>query len=153
MVLICQRENTFVNLKSNIALWYNKGHNFWKSVSTWNMFMQHNVYPLCTYCPYCPPRRLGLAILYCKSELGTKYAAKKYSPSPSLIHVITFHLTNFVKLPVHWQHAVLSWDKDWQFHGCQSTQILQKSNSSLGPDPHHRALCQEDSAINHSWIY
>ena len=27
----------FVYLKSNLALLYNKGHNFWKSLSTWKI--------------------------------------------------------------------------------------------------------------------
>ena len=30
-------EKTFVHLKSNLALLNNKGHNFWKSVSTWKI--------------------------------------------------------------------------------------------------------------------
>ena len=29
--------NYFVDLKSNLALLYNKGHNFWKSLSTWKI--------------------------------------------------------------------------------------------------------------------
>ena len=31
-ILIC-----FVDLKPNLAFLYNKGHNFWKSVSTWKI--------------------------------------------------------------------------------------------------------------------
>ena len=37
-------KNLFVNLKSNSALLYNKGHNFWKSVLTWK-FPQNGIFP------------------------------------------------------------------------------------------------------------
>ena len=30
-------KNKFVDLKSNSALLYNKGHNFWKSLLTWKI--------------------------------------------------------------------------------------------------------------------
>ena len=38
------RINKFVDLKSNSALLYNKGHNFWKSFSTWK-FPQNWIFP------------------------------------------------------------------------------------------------------------
>ena len=39
-----QFNQVFVDLKSNSALLYNKGHNFWKSVLTWK-FPQNGIFP------------------------------------------------------------------------------------------------------------
>ena len=48
---MCGFKTTFVNLKSNSAFFYNKGHNFWKSVLT----------PKTDLMPLLPPSFVGRA--------------------------------------------------------------------------------------------
>ena len=54
----------------------------------------------CSYCPYCNPRKIGLAskqkVQLIKKEgkyciEGAKYAAKKYLPPPLKMCGVTFH--------------------------------------------------------------
>ena len=48
VLLILSSVKSFVDLKSNLAFLYDKGHNFWKSISTWKFPKTEYLDPQCT---------------------------------------------------------------------------------------------------------